>query len=92
LVRKQKTIYRWDKCLVFWSINPKAKIGKTNKVIYNARWDVVPNGVGQQIRPMRNHISLLEKIFATSHYATSMQLVVVCNYLGHVYNYKFGIV
>ncbi len=30
--------------------------------------------------------------FATGHYATSMQLVIVCNYLGHVYNYKFGIV
>jgi len=30
--------------------------------------------------------------FATNHYATSMQLVVVCNYLGHVYNYKFGVV
>jgi hypothetical protein len=30
--------------------------------------------------------------FATSHYATSMQLVVVCNYLDHVCNYKFGIV
>jgi hypothetical protein len=30
--------------------------------------------------------------FATSHYATSMQLVVVCNYFGHVCNYKFGIV
>jgi hypothetical protein len=37
--------------------------------------------------------SLLEILsFATSHYATSMQLVVVCNYLGHVCNYKFGIV
>jgi hypothetical protein len=30
--------------------------------------------------------------FTTSHYATGMQLVVVCNYLGHVCNYKFGIV
>ncbi len=38
-------------------------------------------------------ISLLEiLLFATSHYATDMQLVVVCNYLGHVCNYKFGIV
>jgi hypothetical protein len=37
--------------------------------------------------------SLLEILsFATSHYATGMQLVVVCNYLGHVCNYKFGIV
>jgi len=37
--------------------------------------------------------TLLEILsFATSHYATSMQLVVVCNYLGHVWNYKFGIV
>jgi hypothetical protein len=35
--------------------------------------------------------SLLEILsFATSHYATCMQLVVICNYLGHVYNYKFG--
>jgi hypothetical protein len=30
--------------------------------------------------------------FATSHYATRMQLVVVYNYLDHVCNYKFGIV
>jgi hypothetical protein len=30
--------------------------------------------------------------FATSHYATDMQLVVVCNYFDHVYNYKFGII
>jgi hypothetical protein len=29
--------------------------------------------------------------FATSHYATGMQLVVICNYLGDVCNYKFGI-
>jgi hypothetical protein len=37
--------------------------------------------------------TLLEILsFATSHYATGMQLVVVCNYLGHVCNYKFGIV
>jgi hypothetical protein len=38
-------------------------------------------------------VSLLKILsFATSHYATGMQLVVVCNYLGHVCNYKFGIV
>jgi hypothetical protein len=38
-------------------------------------------------------VTLLEILsFATSHYATSMQLVVVCNYFGHVYNYKFSIV
>ncbi len=37
--------------------------------------------------------ALLEILsFATSHYATGMQLVVICNYLGHVCNYKFGIV
>jgi hypothetical protein len=37
--------------------------------------------------------TLLEILsFATSHYATSMQLIVICNYLGHVCNYKFGIV
>jgi len=30
--------------------------------------------------------------FATSHYATNMQLVIVCNYFGHVCNDKFGIV
>ncbi len=30
--------------------------------------------------------------FATNHYATGMQLVIVCNYIGHVSNYKFGIV
>jgi hypothetical protein len=39
------------------------------------------------------NINTLLKIlsFVTSHYAFGMQLVVVCNYLGHVYNYKFGI-
>jgi hypothetical protein len=37
--------------------------------------------------------SLLEILsFATSHYATGMQLIVICNYLGHICNYKFGIV
>jgi hypothetical protein len=37
--------------------------------------------------------TLLEILsFATSHHAIGMQLVVVCNYLGHVCNYKFGIV
>jgi hypothetical protein len=37
--------------------------------------------------------TLLEILsFATSHYATGMQLIVVCNYLGHICNYKFGIV
>jgi hypothetical protein len=40
-----------------------------------------------------NELSLLEILsFATSHYATGMQLVVICNYLGDVCNYKFGIV
>jgi hypothetical protein len=38
-------------------------------------------------------LTLLEILsFATNHYATSMQLVIVCNYLGNVCNYKFGIV
>jgi hypothetical protein len=38
-------------------------------------------------------VALLEILsVATNHYATGMQLVVVCNYFGHVYNYKFGIV
>jgi hypothetical protein len=38
-------------------------------------------------------MSLLEiMLFTTSHYATGMQLVVICNYLGHVWNYKFGII
>jgi hypothetical protein len=38
-------------------------------------------------------MSLLEIVsFATSHYATGMQLVVICNYLDHVCNYKFSIV
>jgi hypothetical protein len=27
-----------------------------------------------------------------NHYVTGMQLIVVCNYLSHVCNYKFGIV
>jgi hypothetical protein len=37
--------------------------------------------------------ALLEILsFATSHYAIGMQLIVVYNYLGHVCNYKFGIV
>jgi len=40
-----------------------------------------------------NVYSLLEILsFATNHYATGMQLVVICNYLGHVCNYKFDIV
>jgi hypothetical protein len=30
--------------------------------------------------------------FVTSHYATGMQLIIICNYLGDVCNYKFGIV
>jgi hypothetical protein len=39
------------------------------------------------------HYTLLEILsFATSHYATCMQHVVICNYLGHVCNYKFGII
>jgi hypothetical protein len=38
-------------------------------------------------------ISLLEIMsFASNHYAISMQLVVICNYLNHVYNNKFVIV
>ncbi len=38
-------------------------------------------------------VSLLEILsFATSHYVIGMQLVIVCNYLDHVCNYKFGIV
>jgi hypothetical protein len=38
-------------------------------------------------------ISLVEiLLFLTSHYAIGMQLVIVYNYLGHVYNYKFGII
>jgi EamA domain-containing membrane protein RarD len=38
-------------------------------------------------------LTLLEILpFATSHYAINMQSVVVCNYLDHVCNYKFGIV
>jgi hypothetical protein len=37
--------------------------------------------------------SLLEILsFVTSHYATCMQLIIICNYLSHVCNYKFGIV
>jgi hypothetical protein len=41
---------------------------------------------------MENHALLEILSFATSHYAIGMQLIVVCNYLGHVCNYKFGIV
>jgi hypothetical protein len=37
------------------------------------------------------HALLEISSFATSHYVTGMQLVVVCNYIGHVCNYKFGI-
>ncbi len=48
-------------------------------------------GVNAHYPPPPN--SLLEILsFTTSHYATSMQLVVICNYLDHVYNCKFGIV
>jgi predicted GIY-YIG superfamily endonuclease len=40
-----------------------------------------------------NLTSLLEILsFATSHYATGMQMVVVCNYLSHICNYNFSIV
>jgi len=31
-------------------------------------------------------------LFATNHYATSMQLTIVYNYFGHVCNCKFGII
>jgi hypothetical protein len=30
-------------------------------------------------------------LFVISHYATGMQLDVICNYCDHVYNYKFNI-
>jgi len=57
-------------------------MGNTNNpqiIKLNATWDET--------------IALLEILsFVTSHYAIGMQLVVVCNYLGHVCNYKFGIV
>jgi hypothetical protein len=37
--------------------------------------------------------TLLEILsFATNHYAIGIRLVVICNYLNHVCNYKFGIV
>jgi hypothetical protein len=39
------------------------------------------------------HLPLLEILsFTTSHYATSMQFIVICNCFDHVCNYKFGIV
>jgi hypothetical protein len=47
-----------------------------------------PTGI--EMNPLMSLLEILS--FATSHYATGMQLVVVCNYLGHVCNYKFGIV
>jgi len=38
-------------------------------------------------------LSLLEILsFITNHYATNMQLIIICNYFDHVYNYKFDIV
>ncbi len=42
----------------------------------------------------KNMIETLLEIqsFATNHHVTGMQLVVICNYLGVVCNYKFGIV
>ncbi len=48
------------------------------------------NLVGKTNQPQQTLLEILS--FATSHYATSMQLVVICNYLSHVCNYKFGIV
>ncbi len=40
-----------------------------------------------------DHKTLLEILsFATNHYATGMQLVIIYNYFDHVCNYKFGIV
>jgi hypothetical protein len=47
----------------------------------------------KDLKGIPKEISILEILsFTTNHYATCMQLVVVCNYLGHVCNYKFGIV
>jgi len=40
---------------------------------------------------LKVHMSLLEILsFATSRYAIGMQLIIVCNYVGHICNYKFG--
>jgi hypothetical protein len=49
---------------------------------------------GRPVASKRHYvISLLEILsFATSHYLINMQLAIVCNYFGHVCNYKFGIV
>ncbi len=44
-------------------------------------------------RTMSWERTLLEILsFVTNHYAIGMQLVVIYNYLGHVCNYKFGII
>jgi hypothetical protein len=61
------------------------------KKIYVQWWVLVRKGVNNDEEFYHN--SLLGILsFATSHYATGMQLIVVCNYLGHSCNYKFGIV
>jgi hypothetical protein len=53
-----------------------------------------PNQMGKNIGFTFVTLDTLLEIlsFATSHYVIGMQLVVVCNYLGHVCNYKFGII
>jgi len=56
---------------------------------YSSLYSHIPSDASQSYI----QYSLLEILsFATNHYATGMQLVIVCNYFGHVCNYKFGIV
>jgi len=58
-----------------------------------ATWQGIQNQKFHSMDKNINIASLLEILsFATSHYVTGMQLVVICKYLGDVCNYKFGIV
>jgi hypothetical protein len=76
----------------------KGKEGVEGKTQLGGQWKV-PNLMTIQMNPMFGGqwgiilFALLNFLFfATSHYVTGMQLVVICNYLGDVCNYKFGIV
>jgi hypothetical protein len=53
---------------------------------------ILQNGRLEYICKNKCSVPLVEILsFVISHYATSMHLVVIYNYLGHVCNSKFGI-
>ncbi len=93
LVNKPKVstrIIRWLLLFLEYDFTIMYKLGKTH-VITNALSRLLD--IKTHRCALSNHRSLLEILsFATSHYVTGMQLLVICNYLGHVCNYKFSIV